>query len=236
MGSEPTVGYEFCLDNPPASGAECNLDWFERESPPHEVYLSSFWIQKTEVSIAQYQHCVNAGVCDPTDQKGRPSDHPISNVDWNRARTYCQWAGLDLPTEAQWEKAARGPTDRIWPWGSDRPTVSMLNTMESEFDDTVPIGSYPTNTSYYGLVDMSGNVWEFVLDWFREDFYKDPAAQDADTQGPPSSPDGFRTLKGAGYIGDFNDARIANRLPVYPTYAGHHVGFRCAGQELPQGN
>jgi formylglycine-generating enzyme required for sulfatase activity len=111
----------------------------------------------------------------------------------------------------------------------------MLNTLESEFDDTVPVGFYSDAASYYGLVDMGGNVWELVFDWFREDFYKSPEASAMDTQGPPSSPDGFRVLKGSGYIGDFNDARISNRLPVYPTYAGHHVGFRCAGSELPEG-
>ena len=235
MGSNPTEGYEFCLDYPPASGAECKISWFEQESPPHAVFLSAFWIQKTEVSIAQYWQCVNTGVCDSMDQQGRPTDHPVSNLDWNQARTYCQWAGLDLPTEAQWEKAARGATSRIWPWGSERPTVSMLNTLESEFDDTVPVGFYSDAASYYGLVDMGGNVWELVFDWFREDFYKSPEASAMDTQGPPSSPDGFRVLKGSGYIGDFNDARISNRLPVYPTYAGHHVGFRCAGSELPEG-
>jgi formylglycine-generating enzyme required for sulfatase activity/predicted Ser/Thr protein kinase len=236
MGANPTEGYEFCLDFPPASGAECKVAWFEPESPPHEVNLSAFWIHKTEVTIAQYWQCVNADVCDPMDQKGRPTDHPVSLVDWNQAQTYCQWAGLDLPTEAQWEKAARGPADRIWPWGSERPTSSMLNTMESEIEDTVPVDSYPGSVSYYGLYGMSGNVWELVLDWYHEDYYKDPASRQADTQGPPSSPDGFRTLKGAGYVGDYNDARISRRLNVHPTYAGHHVGFRCAGSELPEGS
>jgi formylglycine-generating enzyme required for sulfatase activity len=107
--------------------------------------------------------------------------------------------------------------------------------METEFDNTVPVGTYPQGASFYGLIDMAGNVWEMALDWFREDFYMSPAARDADTQGPPSSPDGFRVLKGSGYVGDFNDARISNRLPVYPTYADYHVGFRCAGAELPEG-
>jgi serine/threonine protein kinase len=235
MGSDPTEGYEFCLDFPPISGAECKLEWFEGESPSHAVYLSAFWIHKTEVTIAQYWQCVNAGVCDSMDQKGRSTDHPVSNVDWNQARTYCQWAGLDLPTEAQWEKAARGTTNWIWPWGSERPTNSMLNTLESELEETKTVGSYPSSASYYDLDDMAGNVWELVLDWYREDFYKDPASRQADTQGPPSSPDNFRTLKGAGYNGDFNDARVSRRLHVHPTYAGYHVGFRCAGSELPEG-
>jgi serine/threonine protein kinase len=235
MGSDPSEGYDFCIDFPPASGVECKTSWFEKESPPHDIYLSAFWIHRTEVTIAQYWQCVNAGVCDPMDQRGRSTDHPVSNVTYDQARSYCQWTGLDLPTEAQWEKAARGTTDRPWPWGSDRPTVSLLNTMETEFDNTVPVGTYPQGASFYGLIDMAGNVWEMALDWFREDFYMSPAARDADTQGPPSSPDGFRVLKGSGYVGDFNDARISNRLPVYPTYADYHVGFRCAGAELPEG-
>jgi len=234
MGSDPSEGYDFCIDFPPASGVECKTSWFEKESPPHDIYLSAFWIHRTEVTIAQYWQCVNAGVCDPMDQRGRSTDHPVSNVTYDQARSYCQWTGLDLPTEAQWEKAARGTTNRSWPWGSDRPTVSLVNTMENEFDNTVPVGTYPQGASFYGLVDMAGNVWEMALDWFREDFYMSPVARDADTQGPPSSPDGFRVLKGSGYVGDFNDARISNRLPVYPTYADYHVGFRCAGAELPE--
>ena len=139
MGSDPSEGYDFCIDFPPASGVECKISWFERESPPHDVYLSAFWIHRTEVTIAQYWQCVNAGVCDPMDQRGRSTDHPVSNVTYDQARSYCQWTGLDLPTEAQWEKAARGTTIRPWPWGSDRPTVSLVNTMENEFDNTVPV-------------------------------------------------------------------------------------------------
>jgi formylglycine-generating enzyme required for sulfatase activity len=238
MGAWPENGYNVCVDYPPEDmdSDDCRSSWYERESPPHELYISAFWIQKTEVSIDQYRKCVAEGQCRSSDQKGRPSNHPVTNITWEQARKYCQWTGLDLPTEAQWEKAARGPTNRLWPWGNLANT-SYLNTAEAGINDTTSVGSYPDGASYYGLLDMGGNVWEFVYDWFDKDFYQSSAATQDDTRGPLTSPENQRVRRGGGYggeiSGDINDGRVAARQGVGAKFPSYGVGFRCAGSELP---
>jgi len=238
MGSSPELGYVICLDFPPQDRdpEDCQVSWFNRESPPHEVYLSGFWIQKTEVTISQYTICVRDGACRSNDQMGRPPDHPVTNITWEWAREYCQWAGLDLPTEAQWEKAARGPTDRIWPWG-DSIGTEFLNSVENNINNTTAVGSYPSGASYYGLLDMAGNVWEFIFDWFDKEFYGSAEASQPDPTGPSSSPLNQRVRRGGSYGGegggDFNDARVSARQGIGPSYPSYEVGFRCAGPALP---
>ncbi len=238
MGSSPENGYFICLDFPPEGRdpEDCQMSWFNRESPPHEVYVSGFWIQKTEVTISQYTQCVRYGACRSNDQMGRPPDHPVTNITWEWAREYCQWAGLDLPTEAQWEKAARGPTDQLWPWGDDIGT-EYLNSVENNIGNTTAVGSYPSGASYYGLLDMAGNVWEFVLDWFDKEFYNSEEASQPDPTGPSSSPLNQRVRRGGSYGGqgggDFNDARVSARQGIGPSYPSYEVGFRCAGPTLP---
>ena len=107
----------------------CNLDFYGREAPQHRVTLDSFWIDQTEVTNAQFRHCVEAGVCEaptmctegePTFGNGSKVDHPVVCVDWQDAQTYCEWAGVRLPTEAEWEYAARGPDGSLYPWGNER--------------------------------------------------------------------------------------------------------------------
>jgi formylglycine-generating enzyme required for sulfatase activity len=238
MGSSPDIGYVVCLDFPPEDKdpEDCQMSWFNRESPPHEVYLSGYWIHKTEVTISQYTLCVKDGACRSNDQKGRPPDHPVTNITWEWAREYCQWAGLDLPTEAQWEKAARGPTDQLWPWG-DVIGTEFLNSAENNIYNTTAVGSYPSGASYYSLLDMAGNVWEFVLDWFDKEYYSSEAATQPDTSGPSSSPLNQRVRRGGSYGGegggDFNDARVSARQGIGPSYPSYEVGFRCAGPALP---
>ncbi|HEY44209.1 MAG TPA: SUMF1/EgtB/PvdO family nonheme iron enzyme [Anaerolineae bacterium] len=238
MGSSPEVGYVICLDFPPEDKdpEDCQMSWFNRESPPHEVYLSGYWIHTTEVTISQYTLCVKDGACRSNDQRGRPPDHPVTNITWEWAREYCQWAGLDLPTEAQWEKAARGPTDQLWPWG-DSIGVEFLNSVENNINNTTAVGSYPSGASYYGLLDMAGNVWEFVFDWFDKEFYSSAEASQPDPTGPSSSPLNQRVRRGGSYGGegggDFNDARVSARQGIGPSYPSYEVGFRCAGSALP---
>jgi serine/threonine protein kinase len=238
MGSSPEVGYFICLDFPPEDKApeDCQMSWFNRESPPHEVYVSGYWIHTTEITISQYTLCVKDGACRSNDQMGRPPDHPVTNITWEWAREYCQWAGLDLPTEAQWEKAARGPTDQLWPWG-DSIGTEFLNSVENNINNTTAVGSYPSGASYYGLLDMAGNVWEFVFDWFDKEFYSSAEASQPDPTGPSSSPLNQRVRRGGSYGGegggDFNDARVSARQGIGPSYPSYEVGFRCAGPALP---
>ena len=160
---------------------------FSRERPVHEVSLDAFWIDGTEVTNAQYALCVNSGSCelsqyaDDTDYNG--DNHPVVGVSWFDAAAYCEWADAQLPTEAQWEYAARGPQGLAYPYG-DNFDGELANSCDTQcvlmsrielFDDgykiTAPAGSYPDGASWAGALDMSGNVREWVNDWYGKNYY-----------------------------------------------------------------
>jgi len=234
MGASPDVGYEYCLEHPPSSGVECKRSWYDRESPPHEVRLSSYWVYRTEVSISQYSECVRAGACAPRDQIGRSSRLPVTNVTWNDAREYCQWAaGYDLPTEAQWEYAAKGRTARRWPWGDSTPSSSKLNSLEIGLGEPRSVDSYEAGESYFGLVNIAGNVWEYVIDLYDQYYYETSSASRTDPSGPSSNDDGKRVIRGGAYDGDYNDARTTRRGYNLPNVPMINLGFRCAGSSPP---
>lgn len=143
------------------------------EKPVHTVYLDDFLIDQTEVTNAMYTLCVQASKCDQLDENANYSEptngqHPVAYVDWNNATAYCEWAGRRLPTEAEWEKAARGTDGRIYPWGDKDPSKDFLNFNSGNVSSTTPVGSYPNGASPYGAFDMAGNVWEWVADWFDD--------------------------------------------------------------------
>ena len=167
----------------------CNEWYYERESPQHTVSLDDFWIDQTEVTNAQYRLCVEAGVCPApsTCKKGEPTfndpdkaDHPVVCVNWEEAQSYCQWTGARLPTEAEWEYAFRGTAGLIYPWGNEFDGTDLnycdANCSQSHaderFDDgyslTAPVGSYPQGVNWSGVLDMGGNVSEWVADWYGE--------------------------------------------------------------------
>jgi formylglycine-generating enzyme required for sulfatase activity len=146
--------------------------------PQHTVFLSAYWIYQTEVTTALYAVCVTAGVCEAPIMDGSWSrqvyygnpeyaNFPMIEVDWSNAQSYCQWAGGKLPTEAEWEKAARGTDGRSFPWGNEitcnQANAGMIGC--SLAGDTAPVGSYPEDISPYGVYDMAGNVNEWVADW-----------------------------------------------------------------------
>lgn len=195
------------------------------EMPVQEISLDAFWIMRTEVTNAQYARCVDAGACTPpsNDRWLDPTyaDHPVTHVDWERANTYATWVGGRLPTETEWEKAARGTDERMYPWGDEAPTDHQLNYNYQE-GDTVPVGSYDAGASPYGLLDMAGNVEEWVADWYADDAYVRAPAQNP--QGPAEGI--FRVVRGGSFNSSRLDVRTTARGRALPNSAFPSVGFR----------
>ena len=198
------------------------------EKPQHSVMLDAFWIDQTEVTNAMYAKCVNAGNCKPptnTDHfiNSGYANHPVVSVDWSQASAYCAWSERRLPTEAEWEKAARGTDGRIYPWGNEAPNNAFLN-YNDYVKDTTAVGQYPNGKSPYGAYDMAGNVWEWTNDWYNETYYQSSPA--SNPLGPTSNT--YQVFRGGSWNNTDYFVRSANRGWVEPTSTGLFIGFRCA--------
>jgi formylglycine-generating enzyme required for sulfatase activity len=191
------------------------------EKPAHQVKLDGYWIYKNEVTVGQYkQFCAATGRTMPNlDSDFSGDDHPVVNVTWFDAVAYCRWAGVRLPTEAQWEKAARGTDGRIYPWGN----VWDKDKANADGDQTTPVGSFPKGASPYGCLDMAGNVWEWCQDWYGSDYY---ASSPASNPTGPASGD-KRVLRGGSWISTSYFCRCAGRDGNDPSSTYHGYGFRC---------
>ena len=198
----------------------------EDERPVHTVYLDEFYIDKYEVTNLDYRVCVVDGVCKPPQDMTNYNNpeyenHPVVYVDWEMARTYCDWRDAQLPTEAQWEKAARGMDARTYPWG-EGIACSQANYL-SCIEDTQPFDSYAGSLSPYGAYNMAGNVWEWVADWYS------PAYDVSETDNPVGAESGERrVLRGGGWNQHEYLLRTSARLGVVPTDVFLSFGFRCA--------
>jgi len=201
------------------------------EKPVHLVYLDAYWIDQTEVTSAMYEKCVDAGQCDTLDGNclscnSGYAKHPVINVDWYQANAYCSWVERRLPTEAEWEKAARGTDARTYPWG-EGIDCNIANYYSSCVGDTSPVGSYESGKSPYGAYDMAGNVWEWV-----SSLYKPYPYNASDGREDMNSSDARVLRGGAWYLNDVN-VRSANRDRYNPTnISNYDYGFRCA-RSLP---
>jgi len=218
---------EFTMGSPSGLGDD-------DEHPEHQVFLSGFWIDQTEITNGKYEQCVNEGGCTPPKYSksytrdsyyGNPkyNDFPVIYVDWNQAESYCQWAGRELPTEAQWEKASRWTVGYKYPWGNRAPTSDLANYRY--VGDTTEVGSYPEGASQYGALDMAGNVWEWVKDWYGENYYSNQSTWN-NPRGP--SIGDYRSLRGGSWVVYESGIRSANRGRNFPAFSDDNLGFRCS--------
>jgi serine/threonine-protein kinase len=238
----------------------------DAEMPQHRVYLDAFWIDRTEVTNAMFRRFVAAtsyttwaersGIgavggheidqpganwqhpTGPNSDLARRENHPVVQVSWEDAMAYCAWASRRLPTEAEWEKAARGTDGRVFPWGNDLPTADRANGADRRIDDgyaeTAPVGSYPAGASPYGVLDMAGNVTEWVSDWWDVSYYahspvRNPTGPTTGAtmpgwDGPTHVTRGGSFIK---FVGGVYSLRTTQRWPASgETY--YAQGFRCA--------
>jgi formylglycine-generating enzyme required for sulfatase activity len=197
------------------------------EEPVHTVALDAFWLDRTEVTNAQWALCVAAGACRASayadDSRFNGATQPVVGVSWEDAAAYAAWVGGRLPTEAEWEYAARGPESLVYPWGNEWET-GLANCWERDCQDgyeyTAPVGSFPEGASWVGAVDLTGNVWEWVAD--RYGAY--PSSRQVNPTGPASGDP--RVLRGGSFSGLQYITRCAFRNGGSPNVRGGYGGFR----------
>ena len=230
----PAGPFQMGCDPDHNGGYSCNY----YELPLHTVTLDAYRIDKYEVTNAQYAQCVAAGSCAAPYSNSsytRASyydnpiyeNYPVIYVSWQDATNYCTWAGKRLPSEAEWEKAARGTTLIAYPWGDQAPTCALGNFYANGYcvGDTSAVGSYPSGASPYGVMDMAGNVWEWVNDWWQSDYYS--VSPSSNPPGPATG--SFRVLRGGSWSYLVYLLRVAGRIGSDPSIYLNNVRFSLCG-------
>lgn len=238
MGGDPNEALQVCAQ----IGEQCGFDWFSDETPVHSVNLSPFYMDQFEVTNSQYDECVQRGYCSAPEYGNSASradyytnplyaDHPVIYLDWLQAQEYCNSRGGRLPTEAEWEYAARGGLEgNSFPWGDDLPVCqdgaangARFTTLGCEYSDTAAVGSYAPNA--LGLYDMAGNVMEWVMDWYNEFYYASLIPGQPDPPGPLSG--SLRVARGGAWDSPAYLLRVAMRYGANPELGAPNLGFRC---------
>ncbi len=225
MGSDANQGYLICAKY----NKTCHEKWFNDEQPVHTVKLRGFYIDIHEVTQEKFQR-----VMGESPAKHKTAHRPVENVTWFEAREYCERVKKRLPTEAEWERAARGGNDFVFSWGDEAGSGKVnfcdrhcdkswrMKNFDDGFTHTAPVGSFPPNE--YGLFDMSGNVYEWVMDWHGENYYRRSPAENP--AGPESG--SKKVMRGGSWINYATGVRPADRTASKPNARMDFVGFRCA--------
>ena len=250
---EAAVAVQECVD----AGGRCEIGMAQDSFPPHTVTITSFQIERYEVNVSQYVAFLNVmgpgshatgcgGRCAFVTDEDTTSlitfdgasyqplqymaERPVTHVTWFGANAYCAAIGRRLPTEAEWERAARGTEGYIYPWGWTF-SGDLANTSAAAVGGTSPVGSYPGGASPFGAEDMAGNVAEWVYDWYQPDYYSTEQARQLNTQGPTSGTD--RVIRGGAWDQRPFFSRTVHRLHLQPNVGTPWLGFRCVSDESP---
>lgn len=238
--SQPSHGRERC----PAIAVYVSSGSFEMgsaagvgspdEHPQRNVTLSAFCIDRDEVTIEAYLRCVSSGACSQVAGLPPSPSLPVTNIDWNQADAFCRWVGGRLPTEAEWEFAARGTDGRAYPWG-DTPPVGCTQADWTPTEESCngvgpsPVGGRAAGSSPFGLRDLAGNVWEWTADWYSRTY---PAAPESDPTGPPQG--SARVTRGGGWNNDQPERlRSTFREGQHPAFHDFELGARCVYEPAP---
>jgi formylglycine-generating enzyme required for sulfatase activity len=203
----------------------------EDQKPMHFVYTSAYFIDKHEVSNAEYKKFLDAtGHVKPKyweDERFNHPNQPVVGVSWFDAMAYSRWKGRRLPTEAEWEKAARGNDDRLYPWGekwTKGKKLYFVNVfgVEDRYEFTAPVNYYATGASPFGVLNMAGNVWEWCLDWYDKDYYR--ISPELDPEGPEAKQ--MKVLRGGSWVNDIDGVQVTQRARNLPEMQNNIYGFR----------
>ncbi|MBI5944127.1 MAG: SUMF1/EgtB/PvdO family nonheme iron enzyme [Chloroflexi bacterium] len=210
-------------------GGEFTMGYYSSDNPIHKVTLSEFWIYSTKITNQQYALCVQAGKCTSPDPQNAPHfgdarfiNFPVTGVNYDQAAAYCSFVNGRLPTEAEWEKTARGPDGNLFPWGNEGPVCDLLNFKFCE-GTTTEVIDYPQGVSYFGALDMAGNAREWVADWYSPTYYSEAPVEDP--LGPLIGEK--RSVRGSSYRDGADPSLSAHRFSLLPTENLPDLGFRC---------